>query len=106
MNSRQLRDILVTCGILSISRVYAGRVRHAFAKLLKRFAFQQVEATFASASLSATCAIRDTVFIGHIHDEASMRFRSFEKACFKSLDQERGSSKYSADVGIQKPTTM
>ena len=88
LNSRQLRDILITSGIPCISHVYVGRVRDAFAELLKRFARQQVEATVASASLSVTGAIRDTVFIGHIHDEASMRFRSFEKVCLEEFGPE------------------
>lgn len=79
LNSRQLRGMLSLGGTPTISHVYAGKVRDAFAQLLKKFGQEQLIAAVSGAPLTQDGDVSPSIFINHVHDEASMRFRSYDR---------------------------
>ena len=74
VNSRQLRELLQASdgnhAILSHS--YIIRARDAFVEMLKYVSANHVKAAVVAEH-------PQPIFVTHIHDEASMRFRSFDK---------------------------
>jgi hypothetical protein len=75
-----LREVLAgEGGDSTISHIYIGRVRDAFAELLKERVRKLLQARVSVAAMQKD-VLRPTVYLTHIHDEASMRFRSFEQA--------------------------
>ena len=74
LNNRQVREVLRADGG-SVSHTYVGRIRGAFVELIKDCVLRSVQAQIASvASDIGQPAI---VYVCHVHDEASMRYRSY-----------------------------
>ena len=79
VNNRQLKELLAEDGVNAISHTYIGRVRDAFAEILKDHAKDRLTQVMCSAAVGVDGDIKDTLYMVHIHDEASMRLRSFDR---------------------------
>ena len=79
INPRQLRKTLTNdSGMANISHIYIGHVRDAFAEMIKACYKRKVEAVVAASALRADGVVDRPVVVTHLHDEASMRFRSYD----------------------------
>jgi hypothetical protein len=72
-----VKECLTTDGIASISHVSVDKVRDAFAEMLKACNRQRIAAEVADAALAGHG--KAIVYALHIHDEAKMRFRSYDR---------------------------
>ena len=80
VNSRQLKGMLAEDDVSAISHTYIGKVRDAFAETLKGMAKEHLKKIVGCMpGRSAESSAEDTFFLLQIHDEASMRFRSFDR---------------------------
>ena len=82
LNGRQLRDVLssdLLDGSAFISQSYAGHVKDAFVEVLKDLCRQQVHAQVAASPRTPSGHIRAPVVVTHVHDEASMRYKSYAR---------------------------
>jgi hypothetical protein len=79
INSRQLRDMLSADGIAAIGHSSVAKVRDAFAESLKCFVKQKVAAEVAVGVIENRGKANHTFYALHVHDEALMRFRSYDK---------------------------
>ena len=90
LNGRQIRDTLsleVTDGTHLVSHGTVGKLRDAFAETLKQMASRSVSSLVATAP--GQCPV---VFVTQTHDEASMRFRSYDRVVVEAFGGE-GQSK-------------
>ena len=73
VNSRKLCELLRAgeCEQAPLSHSYIGRTRDAFVEMLKERSAELLEAAVVASP-------GQPIFVTHIHDEASMRFRSFD----------------------------
>jgi hypothetical protein len=78
INSRQLRDMLSEDGIAAIGHSSVAKVRDAFAESLKGFVRRKVAAQVAAGVIESRGNVSPTFFALHVHDEALMRFRSYD----------------------------
>lgn len=85
LNNRQLKRILSKDFAAPISHVYAGTVRDSFAEILKHLAQTAVERTLACAPVGPSGVSACPLFIVHIHDEATMRFRSYDRVAVEAF---------------------
>lgn len=80
INARQLRGILAADDGCPISHTYIGKVRDAFAETLKGMAKERLKKVVESLpGRTSESSAGETFFLLQIHDEASMRFRSFDR---------------------------
>ena len=83
INGRQLRELFSTefdDGRKVVSHTSVIKLRDAFAETLKALSLQQV-----SRLLSAAPRTKPSVVLVHYHDEASMRFRSYDRVDIEHL---------------------
>ena len=79
VSSSQMREFcrnLTLDGERPISRTYIGAARDAFAEILKKLRSEQVAKSIADAPAGRSDTV-GPIFICHLHDEASMRFKSY-----------------------------
>ena len=85
INSRQLKRVLSTDCQAPISHVYAGKVRDSFAEMLKNLTKERLSSALGVAPLGGGGASVVPVYVAHVHDEASMRFRSYDRVAVKAF---------------------
>lgn len=85
VNSRQLKKMLSTDCQAAISHVYAGKVRDSFAEILKDLTKERLSSAIGSAPLDGRGAVACAVYVAHIHDEAIMRFRSYDRVAVEAF---------------------
>jgi hypothetical protein len=78
-NNRQLKEMLSSDCVSVISATTCGRVRDAFAEMLKTLVRQKVSAQVAAGDSDSRTKDIPPVYVLHIHDEASMRFQSYDR---------------------------
>lgn len=75
LNTRQVRTTMRQHGC-SVSHAYIGRIRFAFADLIKDAFREKVKAEVGTLVADG---VMGPVFVLHVHDEATMRFRSYSE---------------------------
>ena len=79
LNRRELAGVFSSVGLRAVSASSITKIRDAFVETLKLCCKRQVQAMVEAGSVSAQGVIEQPLFIHHLHDEALMRYRSYDR---------------------------
>jgi hypothetical protein len=94
VNGRRLREIFVNDfvdGSSSVSHTYVVQIRDAFVETLKNMCSDHVQSLVSLARV-APRRNSSVVFATHVHDEASMRFRSYDRVIEEAFGNSCGTT--------------
>ena len=92
LNSRQVQELFASDGESRISCNMVSNIRDAFCEIIKKAISLKVSALIAATPLVGKQHRVSSVVVLHLHDEASMRFRSIDRVDVEAFGTEKPST--------------